>query len=104
MPVPTGSAYLVCVGCNASVDISDDVESSITYKIEFNNLDSYLLNTGGSKKKDQEATEGPIAEKTCPKCNYHEMSYATAQLRSADEGQTIFYTCVRCRFKFTENS
>jgi DNA-directed RNA polymerase subunit M/transcription elongation factor TFIIS len=26
------------------------------------------------------------------------------QLRSADEGQTVFFTCVKCKYKESENS
>ena len=32
------------------------------------------------------------------------MSYAAIQLRSADEGQTVFFTCVKCKYKESENS
>ena len=30
---------------------------------------------------------------TCPKCGRKEMTFTTAQLRSADEGTTVFYVC-----------
>jgi len=32
-------------------------------------------------------------EQTCPECGRKEMRYYTVQLRSADEGSTIFYNC-----------
>lgn len=41
---------------------------------------------------------------TCPRCNHHELSFKTAQLRSADEGQTIFYECVKCKFTWSVNT
>lgn len=34
----------------------------------------------------------------CPKCGRNEVKYHAVQLRSADEGSTIFYTC-ECGFK-----
>lgn len=33
------------------------------------------------------------AIETCPKCGAEEVRYAEVQLRSADEGSTIFYYC-----------
>ncbi|RKP23585.1 hypothetical protein SYNPS1DRAFT_24346 [Syncephalis pseudoplumigaleata] len=53
-----------------------------------------------TKKRETAAT---IKEK-CPKCGAPEMSFHTMQLRSADEGQTIFYNCVKCGYKFSVNS
>lgn len=35
---------------------------------------------------------------TCPNCGRGEMRYYTLQLRSADEGSTVFYNCV-CGYK-----
>ena len=43
-------------------------------------------------------------EETCPKCGNPEMDYYTLQLRSADEGQTVFYECEKCGHKFSVNN
>lgn len=40
----------------------------------------------------------------CPKCNNPELLCSSAQLRSADEGQTVFYTCEKCGYKETVQS
>jgi DNA-directed RNA polymerase I subunit RPA12 len=48
--------------------------------------------------------EGATIKERCPKCDAPEMVFHTAQLRSADEGQTIFYNCVRCGYKYSMNS
>lgn len=43
-------------------------------------------------------------KQTCEKCGCDEMRYYTQQLRSADEGSTIFYTCPQCGHKWNENN
>lgn len=76
------------------------------YEIHFNSLEACAKNVEEEKKSKKSANEeeGPVVEKRCPKCGNEKMSYATLQLRSADEGQTVFYTCTKCKFKETENS
>lgn len=40
-----------------------------------------------------------IIDRTCNDCGRKQMFYTTVQLRSADEGSTVFYRCV-CGFKY----
>ncbi|XP_043200263.1 DNA-directed RNA polymerase I subunit RPA12-like [Amphibalanus amphitrite] len=104
LPLPCGSSLVSCNVCKLQVDMADQLGKEVTYVIKFNDLDVYTR--GKEQSSDGAAAEasGPVAEKTCPRCGHPEMSYATAQLRSADEGQTIFYTCPKCAYKFSENS
>ena len=37
------------------------------------------------------------ADRRCSKCDHEGMIYTTRQTRSADEGQTVFFTCPECR-------
>ncbi|MEW5297523.1 MAG: hypothetical protein WDW36_000728 [Sanguina aurantia] len=43
-------------------------------------------------------------DEPCPKCAHRQLEYYTMQLRSADEGQTVFYECVKCGHKFSQNN
>lgn len=43
-------------------------------------------------------------EHLCPKCDFNFASYTTQQTRSADEGQTVFYTCLQCKYRCIEYS
>lgn len=43
--------------------------------------------------------EAVIKEK-CPDCGNDELRYYTVQLRSADEGSTVFYECLECGHKY----
>lgn len=58
-----------------------------------------MENEGFAKKnKNDDVAKGPVIERLCKKCGHDEMSYAAVQLRSADEGQTVFFTCVKCKY------
>ena len=44
-----------------------------------------------------------VAEE-CPACHHPTLSFYTLQLRSADEGQTVFYECPACEHKYSVNT
>ncbi|KAJ5708517.1 hypothetical protein N7488_008318 [Penicillium malachiteum] len=58
--------------------------------------------TQAVSKKD--LGDGPITEIECPKCSHPKATWTEAQLRSADEGSTIFYCCMECRHRWSENN
>ena len=55
------------------------------------------------QSKENKQARAIIKEK-CPSCGHHEMEYHTMQLRSADEGQTVFYNCKKCGYKYSVNN
>lgn len=43
-------------------------------------------------------------DEPCPKCGHQGLEFYTLQLRSADEGQTVFYECPSCKHKWSQNN
>ncbi|CAH0392689.1 unnamed protein product [Bemisia tabaci] len=107
LPFLTDVGGVECYQCKKiyEAEVFKDVMKN-EYTIHFNTFNERDLKKSKKKKKKQKNSEpdGPLVERKCPKCDNDKMSYATLQLRSADEGQTVFYTCTRCKFKETENS
>ncbi|KAG7203915.1 hypothetical protein KM043_016938 [Ampulex compressa] len=103
LPLLEVKSGVICYGCDRNWSAE-----------AFGNMaETYILNFNGSRKTyarsrqkdgDEGDMDGPVVERKCPKCQCDKMSYATLQLRSADEGQTVFYTCIQCKYKETENS
>ncbi|KAF2746582.1 hypothetical protein M011DRAFT_445523 [Sporormia fimetaria CBS 119925] len=45
-----------------------------------------------------------LVSHTCPQCQHPEMRFRDLQMRSADEGTTIFYHCPSCGHRFTSDN
>jgi DNA-directed RNA polymerase I subunit RPA12 len=73
----------------------------VEYTINFNKVPQ---RNERELEDEEEEAEGPVVDRKCSKCGFGKMSYACLQLRSADEGMTVFFTCVKCSHKETENS
>ncbi|KAK3116828.1 DNA-directed RNA polymerase I core subunit rpa12 [Teratosphaeriaceae sp. CCFEE 6253] len=53
---------------------------------------------------DSERQTDATIKETCAECGCEEVRYYTQQLRSADEGSTVFYTCPQCGNKWNTNN
>ncbi|XP_050309749.1 DNA-directed RNA polymerase I subunit RPA12 [Anthonomus grandis grandis] len=103
LPPLKSTGGVSCYTCSKNFEpqMLVDKNSEVHYTIHFN-VRSVPTKNSNEQKEDED--EGPVVERKCPKCGNEKMSYATLQLRSADEGQTVFYTCTKCKFKESENS
>ncbi|KMZ58360.1 hypothetical protein ZOSMA_77G00190 [Zostera marina] len=54
---------------------------------------------GAEQPQQKKVTDTP-----CPMCRHPKLEYYSRQMRSADEGETVFYECPNCHHKFTENN
>lgn len=50
------------------------------------------------------AAKRATVSETCEKCGHPELSFHTMQMRSVDEGQTVFYECTNCGHNYSTNT
>ena len=78
------------------------IESSETF--ELSKLWMNKLKHKEDKLREEQKNKKAVIEETCPKCGYGKMYYYVLQTRSADEGSTVFYECIKCHYKFNQNN
>mmetsp|Transcript_4010 Transcript_4010/g.7110 ORF Transcript_4010/g.7110 Transcript_4010/m.7110 type:complete len:121 (-) Transcript_4010:875-1237(-) len=55
-------------------------------------------------KQSSSAPQRATIEEPCIKCGHPQVGYYTVQLRSVDEGQTVFYECPNCKHTWSINN
>lgn len=103
LPSLTARGDVTCICCKFVVSSKLFDEKVIRYTVHFNSQENTVKKKAAAAGEVDHA-DGPIIERKCPKCGHDLMSYAAIQLRSADEGQTVFFTCLKCKYKESENS
>ena len=100
LPLPNLSDHYTSCRCGYQIKYSDWHDMVLTdAKIILNEFDEVKE----VKQRSNEDT-GPVIERICGKCGHNQMSYKTQQLRSVDEGMSIFYCCLKCNFVEKEDS
>ncbi|MBD3188866.1 hypothetical protein GF325_18705 [Candidatus Bathyarchaeota archaeon] len=88
-----GTKVLYCKACGHEKSLDDDKEKEVFVLKE--KIDHELDKTLVKDEKYYETVYGSDKSKTCPRCG-GKMILKSLQTRSADEGQTHFWTCVKC--------
>ncbi|KAK2875012.1 hypothetical protein FQN49_001854 [Arthroderma sp. PD_2] len=101
----TGDAdtILICDGCGTKN--RDRASKTIVSESKPNAFPSALRTKSSAVREltEEDRQADAVIQQTCPDCGRTEMRYYTLQLRSADEGSTVFYTC-ECGHKHNTNN
>lgn len=100
LPLPGMQDIVRCPRCSFGIPVKEFSGREIRSTVVFNPEQSTLA------LEDEQDSElkGPVIDRRCSRCNKEGMVYHTRQMRSADEGQTVFFTCIHCRYQEKEDS
>ena len=99
-----------CPNCGAMLLPKDNkLECSCGYSknLSETNSDQYEV-AAKVKENDTVIMKGedinllPTTKEICPKCGYNKAAYELRQTRSADEAETRFFQCLKCKHKWRE--
>lgn len=97
-----------CADSNYSVDLTNLSSAKVVSSSDIEEYRrKYDLDTLVKEEEEDStilATARATVDEKCPKCGHNGLEFYTMQLRSADEGQTVFYECPECRHKFSQNT
>lgn len=86
--------FSLCIFVNWHKATAKEPHISSTNKFPSTLRTKLLSKTQIVTTNDTESTR--TVQRDCPECSGNKMTWSEAQLRSADEGTTIFYRCVEC--------
>lgn len=100
LPLPGAQDAVICPRCAFSIPVRDFEGKVVKTSVVIRRLGTALPLSGD----EGPVSQGPVVDRRCPRCGHEGMAYHTRQMRSADEGQTVFYTCTNCKFQEKEDS
>ncbi|EEB08934.1 DNA-directed RNA polymerase complex I subunit Rpa12 [Schizosaccharomyces japonicus yFS275] len=101
----TTAQWTICDQCQSSYPSEKFAHLTLETRSGANAFPSALrLKHSIVQTEGKKPEEAAVIQEKCPKCGNDEMTFHTLQLRSADEGSTVFYECPRCAYKFSTNN
>ncbi|KAF7686345.1 DNA-directed RNA polymerase I subunit RPA12 [Silurus meridionalis] len=101
LPIPGIQDFITCPRCAFNIPVRDLSGHVIKSSVVFNSLEK---SSSVVEREEDGELKGPVIDRRCSRCNKEGMVYHTRQMRSADEGQTVFFTCIHCRYQEKEDS
>ena len=97
---------IVCTTCSLQCNYEDLPNLEVVTQSNPRDPPSALQTNRGKDDEDDERQQRHRAtvDEPCPKCGHPQLEFYLMQLRSADEGQTVFYECSNCAHKFSQNN
>jgi DNA-directed RNA polymerase I subunit RPA12 len=98
---------IVCSGCDKVTHFTNGQTLMASHAVvKFPEHKAWMdrLKTKPKQEKSKIGAQRAEVSEECPKCKFPKMFFWTQQLRSADEGQTVFYECGSCAHRFAVNT
>ncbi|KAH7910021.1 hypothetical protein BJ138DRAFT_1173402 [Hygrophoropsis aurantiaca] len=99
-----GEPVIVCEQCNHEEPATSYENIEITTRSHPEAFPSALRQKRKTQTKIHQGKVLPKVSEKCPVCGHLEAFYEEKQMRSADEGSTILYTCVSCKHGWRVNN
>jgi DNA-directed RNA polymerase I subunit RPA12 len=95
-----------CQKCGGEVSVESITNFNIKTVNEYQNSREWMNKLANieDKFKAKQKLQRQTVEEKCPQCPSKKMYFYTMQTRSADEGSTVFYQCVKCGYVKKENN
>ena len=96
---------MTCTTCGkATACEAGSVLMSSHAVVRFEAHKNWMEKLGKAGLKSKVGAQRAEVSEECPKCKHPKMFFWTQQLRSADEGQTVFYECGNCSHRYSVNT
>ncbi|EGN92719.1 hypothetical protein SERLA73DRAFT_127310 [Serpula lacrymans var. lacrymans S7.3] len=95
---------VICEQCSHEEPASSYENTEITTRSHPEAFPSALRQKRKTQTKIHQGKVLPKVSEKCPACGHLEAYYEEKQMRSADEGSTILYTCVSCKHGWRVNN
>ncbi|KAH7920498.1 DNA-directed RNA polymerase I kDa polypeptide [Leucogyrophana mollusca] len=99
-----GEPMVTCERCNHEEPATSYENIEITTRSHPEAFPSALRQKRKTQTKIHQGKVLPKVSEKCPACGHLEAFYEEKQMRSADEGSTILYTCVSCKHGWRINN